>query len=930
VLLSWPLINMETENEDPLPDQISPILTPDFQALFESGPGLYLVLTPASTIVAVSEAYLKSTMTRRDEILGRHLFDVFPDNPGDPTTTAVANTRASLNRVLQHRVPDTMAVQKHDIHRPESEGGGFEERYWSPVNSPVLGAKGEVVYIIHRVEDVTQRKRAEEELYKQTGILKSVLTNIGEGVVVADMEGKFLIWNPAAERLVGRGPTTEPMNKWSDHYRVFLPDQITPYPADQLPLARAIRGESVTGDEQFLRRSDIPDGIWLSVSGRPLVDESGVQRGGVVAFSDITARKREEEALYRLAAIVEFSGDAIIGKTLDGIVTSWNKGAERLYGYTAEEVMGKPITMLLPPDRMEEEARIIALLRQGELLDQFETVRQRKDGQLVDVSLAISPIRDAVGAIIGVSKIARDITERKRAEEAVKESEQRLNLALDSAQMGAWELNLTNDTAIRSLKHDQIFGYPSLQPEWTSKIFLAHVVREDRDLAKKRLDEAFATGHFNMECRIMWPDQSLHWIATQGRVYRNHSGDPVRMIGVVTDITERKRAEVAFRKSEEKHRTLFDSIDEGVCTIEMLFDGNDKPIDYRFLEVNPAFEKQTGIQNARGRRMREIAPLHEEYWFEIYGKIALTGEPAHFEKRAAQLDRWYDVSAIRVGEPQERQVAIVFNNITERKRAEEALRRAHDELEVRVQERTVEILKKTHDLETLLFVTSHDLREPLRSIENFSRMVHDRYATQLDDKGRDFLRRVVRAAQRMDQLMTDILALSRAQRMELPAEEVEGESIVREALRQLEDKIKETGATVRVVEDLPRLQGNGTWATQGVYNLIANALKFSRNGAAPDVEIASYQPTVEDGPVVGIVVRDRGPGVAPAQAERIFQLFQRAVGREVEGTGAGLAIVRQVAERHGGRAWVQPREGGGSEFILTFGVTNRSERKEAP
>ena len=269
-------------------------------------------------------------------------------------------------------------------------------------------------------------------------------------------------------------------------------------------------------------------------------------------------------------------------------------------------------------------------------------------------------------------------------------------------------------------------------------------------------------------------------------------------------------------------------------------------------------------------------------------------------------------------------------DITERKRTEEALRRAHDELERRVQERTEEIVKKTRDLETLVYVISHDLREPLRSIENFSRLIHDRYADHLDDKGQDFLRRVVRGVQRMDRLITDILALSRAQQMELPAEEVEGEGIVREALRQLEDKIKETGATVRVVENLPRLQGNRTWATQGAYNLIANALKFSRNGAAPEVEIASYQPSVEDGPVVGIVVRDRGPGVAPEHAERIFQLFQRAVGREVEGTGAGLAIVRQVAERHGGRAWVQSREGGGSEFILTFGATTRSERKKNP
>jgi PAS domain S-box-containing protein len=136
------------------------------------------------------------------------------------------------------------------------------------------------------------------------------------------------------------------------------------------------------------------------------------------------------------------------------------------------------------------------------------------------------------------------------------------------------------------------------------------------------------------------------------------------------ELIEREQAKEALRKSQEKYRTLFDSIDEGFCTIEVLFDGNDKPIDYRFLEVNPSFEKQTGIQNARGRRMREIAPLHEEHWFEIYGKIALTGEPTRFENLAAQLHRWYDVYAFRIGEPQERKVAILFNDITERKRLE--------------------------------------------------------------------------------------------------------------------------------------------------------------------------------------------------------------------------------------------------------------------
>lgn len=408
------------------------------------------------------------------------------------------------------------------------------------------------------------------------------------------------------------------------------------------------------------------------VRAYPYVDVENRVSSVVVVTRDITARRLAEETQARLAAIVESSQDAIISVNLDGAILTWNESAARMYGYSAQEAVGKHASIIFPPDRMEELPRLLEQLKQGVRLSQYETVRCRKDGTLIHVALSLAPLTDTTGRVTGVSSVARDITDRKRAEE-------------------------------------------------------------------------------------------------------------------------------------------------------------------------------------------QIAAAHRK------------------------------------------------------------LSASHTVLEEMIQERTADLTKANRDLETLLYVVSHDLKEPLRGITNFSSLLEERYGERLDEKGRDFLGRVLRAGRRMGMLLDDILQLSRLERMRAPVTEIDAGLAVAEALVRLEDTIRKTRAQIKVKQDMPRIKADTTWAVEAIYNLVTNAMKFTLPEHAPDVEIGGYQPQEGEPDETGLVVRDRGPGVPASQREKIFELFKRGVKREVEGTGAGLAIVRRIAERHGGHAWVRAREGGGSEFVITFG-----------
>lgn len=237
-----------------------------------------------------------------------------------------------------------------------------------------------------------------------------------------------------------------------------------------------------------------------------------------------------------------------------------------------------------------------------------------------------------------------------------------------------------------------------------------------------------------------------------------------------------------------------------------------------------------------------------------------------------------------------------------------------DETDLKKQEQL--ILQKKTDLETLLYVVSHDLREPLRAVRSFSKLLAEREKETICEESKDFLRRIEGGATRMNRLLDDVLELSRIDNMVTPTEWVSARDLVAAAIKPLEPKISESAAVVVVSSDLPDLKVNFLYAKQAIYNLVANALKFTPSGRPPEIEIAPY--LNPNGKLTGLVVRDRGPGVPEDCRQRIFKLFQRAVNRDVEGTGAGLAIVKQIAQKHGGDAWHEPRPEGGSKFIISF------------
>jgi PAS domain S-box-containing protein len=368
--------------------------------------------------------------------------------------------------------------------------------------------------------------------------------------------------------------------------------------------------------------------------------------------------------------------------------------------------------------------------------------------------------------------------------------------------------------------------------------------------------------------------------------------------------------------SEERYRSLLNSIDVGFCVIELLFDDDGSPVDFRFLETNPAFEKQSGLSDAVGKCVRTLVPQLEAHWFETYGRVALTGEPIRFVDEAQALDgRWFDVYAFRSGAPELRQVAVLFTDISTRRR-----------LEQKTQEQATSLAEMNRRKDEFLAMLSHELRNPLAAIRHAAELIQmERNSDPTQLEAHEVLHRQVA---QLTRLVDDLLDVSRISsgRVRLHVELLDLRDAVRRAIEIVRPQIDRKGQTltlslpdkaVHVLGDAARLQ-------QVVVNLLDNANKYTDRSGLLTVELRT-----EGGETV-LCVRDNGRGIEPEVLPRIFDLFTQAdqsLTQAQDGLGVGLALVQSLVAMHGGRIEVHSTPGQGSKFIVRLPVHAHAQER---
>ena len=738
--------------------------------------------------------------------------------------------------------------------------------------------------------DETERNFMNEKAPSSSLYARSLIEASLDPLVTISADGKITDVNKATElitgcqrdKLIGSDFSdyfTEPEKARAGYKKVFTDGFVRDYPL-------AIRHTS----------GAITDVLYNATVYR---DEHGKIKGVFAAARDITDRQKAEEQLRTASlytrSLIEASLDPLVTINAEGKITDVNKATEQATGCTREELIGSDFSEYFT---QPEEARkgYKQVFSEGFVRD-YPLALKHKTGKITDVLYNASLFRNQTSEIQGVFAAARDVTARKQAEEKLHAasvySRSLLEASLDplvtiSAEGKITDVNKATED-VTGCSREQLIGSDF------SDYFT------DPGKARDGYKQVFTEGLVkDYPLVIRHKSGKLTDVLYNASIYRNAQGAVQGVFAAARDITERKRA-------EERYQTLFNSIDEGFCIVEMVFKSDGKPEDYCLVEINASFERQTGLRNAKGKLMRSLVPNHEQYWFDIYGKVALTEESIRFTNEAKALNRWYDVYAFPVGEGHPKRVGILFNDISPRKTIENQLTQTLGKLR-----------QSNVELEQFAYVASHDLQEPLRMVASYVQLLERRYKGKLDPEADEFIAYAVDGANRMRGLIDDLLTYSRVGRLGKPFEPTDLETTFDIVLKNLQETIKDNNAIVTHGK-LPIVFADGGQLVQLFQNLIGNAIKF--HGTEPPIIDIFVQEQPTD---YQFSVQDNGIGIDPQYFDRLFKIFQRLHSREdYPGSGIGLAICKKIVERHGGHIWIESERGKGSTIHFTL-----SKKKE--
>ncbi|HEX7767069.1 MAG TPA: PAS domain S-box protein, partial [Nitrospira sp.] len=764
-------------------------------------------------------------------------------------------------------------------------------------------------------QDSSEQIRAEQEITRARQFLEAVVRHLPMMVFIKDARDlQFVRLNQAGEDLLGYSEA-ELVGK-SDH-DVFPKEEAAFFTAMDRAVLESrglqhIPSESITtrnGERRFLQTKKIP-----------IVDAEGRPQYLLGISEDITERQKYEEALQRLAAIVEFSEDAIISKTLDGLVTSWNAGAERLFGYRAADIVGQPITLLFPSDRLQEEGLLMERVARGEAVVSFETVRLKRNGCPVEVSITLSPIKDRQGAVVGCSKIARDITERKRVEEELSKKTCELVDFLENANVGIHKVGADGIIKWANREEMALLGYMSEE-------YIGHHIAEFHAeqstiqdiLGRLTCGEQLRGYAADLKCK----DGSIKHVRINSSVSRE-KGEFLYTRCFTCDITSAREAEFSLRANEERFRLITRAANDVLwdwdLTTNALWwgEGLQTFFGYAVTAVEP------DIQSWSSRVHPEdlpgvLASVHEvlerggQEWSGEYRFRHADGPYVSVLDRAYVVRNEHGVPVRMVGS---------MLDLTDRKQAEAALKQAKAKAESATQAKSA-----------FLATMSHEIRTPMNGVIGMTGLLLD---TDLTAEQRECAETVRRSGEHLLDIINDILDFSKIEAGKLDMEVIDFDlrTLVEDVAALLAERAHAKGLELSTLVEAQvptALRGDPGRLRQILTNLVGNAIKFTEQGeVVVRVGLAeSANPGPEGTVSLRFAVRDTGIGMTPAQCANLFQPFSQAdcsTTRKYGGTGLGLAICKELAVLMQGTIEVESTPGQGTCFWFTA----RLVRQTAP